>query len=145
MARNTRKNMFNVEISVGRKNCEPDYCTCTSTVSSSGMTMIADGAPRCRRPALVCMSTATTERAASRDVSLSAVTMTSTTTKRSCFERGWLAWNQVQQRAGQSVGVSGGALKTALRGGRPIGPGGENSVVSMLPAAIPRRQTRGGC
>ena len=88
MARNTRKNMFNVEISVGRKNCEPDYCTCTSTVSSSGMTMIADGAPRCRRPALVCMSTTTTERAASRDVSLSAVTMTGSTTKQPCFEIG---------------------------------------------------------
>ena len=61
--RNTRKKMFHVEISVGRKNSEPDYCTCTSTVSSCGMTTIADGAPRYRRPALVCMSTATTERA----------------------------------------------------------------------------------
>ena len=48
-------------------------------------------------------------------------------------------------RAGQSVGGSGGPLQTAPRGARPIGPGGENSGISMLPAVIPCRQTRGGC
>ena len=50
-----------------------------------------------------------------------------------------------RDRAGQSVGGSGGPLQTAPRGARPIGPGGENSGISMLPAVIPCRQTRGGC
>ena len=50
-----------------------------------------------------------------------------------------------RDRAGQSVGGSGGPLKTALRGAVSIGPGGENSGIRMLPAAIPRRRTSGGC